>query len=278
MDYQEWRRCFERSVEPPEGEVDLARAALLVATDEYPELDLDKYLARLDAMAEHVRPHLPADRNPRGSIQVLNRYLFGELGFDGNRENYYDPRNSYLNDVLERRLGLPITLSIVYLAVGRRLGLPLYGVGLPGHFIVKWEDAGTQVLIDPFNRGDILDWARVEERVRDTFHPQARFDPEWLETVDAKYILIRLLNNLKMIFVHVENFPRAWQAVDKLLLLDPSSPDNIRDMGLLSIQVGAYRKAAAFLEEYLLSHADSNEAERLRVYLRTALHAVERLN
>lgn len=278
MDYLEWRRRLERVVERPPVEIDLARAALIVASDEYPDLDLDKYLARLDAMAEHVRPYLPTDRDPRASIAVLNRYLFGELGFAGNRENYYDPRNSYLNDVLERRLGLPITLSIVYLTVGRRLGWPLFGVGLPGHFIVKWEDARTQILIDPFNQGEIMDQARVEERVHDTFHPQARFDPDWLEAVDAKYILIRLLNNLKMIFVHSEKYDRAWQVVDKLLILDPRDPENIRDMGLLSVHVGAYRQAAAYLEEYLLSHADSNEAERLRVYLRTALHAVERLN
>ncbi len=278
MDYLEWRQCFENAVEPREGEADLARAALIIAADEYPDLDLDKYLKRLDAMAEHVRPHLPADLEPRGSIRVLNRYLFDELGFDGNRENYYDPRNSFLNDVLDRRLGLPITLSIVYLAVGRRLDLPLYGVGLPGHFIVKWHDARAQIQIDPFNHGEILDKARVEERVRDTFHPQARFTPEWLQAVDAKYILIRLLNNLKMIFIQTENYERAWQVVDKLLILDPRAPENIRDMGLLSIHVGAYRQAAAYLEEYLLSHADSNEAAQLRVYLRTALHVVERLN
>ncbi len=278
MDYDEWRRCFESAIARPEEEMDLARAALIVATDEYPELDLEKYLARLDGMAEHVRPHLPADRNPDACIEVLNRYLFGELGFDGNRENYYDPRNSYLNDVLERRLGLPITLSIIYLALGRRLGLPLYGVGLPGHFIVKWQDARTRIAIDPFNQGEVLDQSQIEARVRDTFHPQARFDPDWLEAVDGKYILIRLLNNLKNIFVHVENYIRAWQVVDKLLILDPRAPENIRDMGLLSIQVGAYRHAAAYLEEYLLSHADSTEAERLHVYLRTALHAVERLN
>ena len=209
---------------------------------------------------------------------VLNRYLFDELGFSGNRENYYDPRNSYLNDVLERKMGLPITLSVVYMSIGRRLGMPLFGVGLPGHFIVKWEDQNTRLLIDPFNRGEILDEAGVEARVLDTFHAQAEFQPEWITTVDARYILIRLLNNLKAIFVQTQNLTRAWQAVDKLLILDPRSPENIHDMGLLSIHVKAFRKAAIYLEEYLLSHGDAADALQLRIYLRTALAAVERLN
>jgi regulator of sirC expression with transglutaminase-like and TPR domain len=278
MDYKDWRTRFERLVAKSEEDLDIAEGALIIAADEYPELDVARYIARLDKMAGQVRSHLPRDRNPQETVGVLNRYLFRELGFAGNRENYYDPRNSYLNDVLERKLGLPLTLSVVYLTVGRRLGLPLFGVGLPGHFIVKWEDDRSLLLIDPFYRGEILDEAGVEGRVRDTFHAQARFQPEWLTTVDAKYILIRLLNNLKAIFVQTQDLTRAWQAVDKLLILDPRSPENIRDMGLLSIHVKAFRNAAIYLEEYLLSHADAEDAEQLRIYLRTALAAVERLN
>lgn len=278
MDYKDWRIRFERVAAQPEEEIDVAEGALVIAADEYPRLDVDRYLTRLDAMAEHARPHLPVDGNPRQAVDVLARYLFGELGFVGNRENYYDPRNSYLNDVLERKIGLPITLSIVYLAIGRRLGLPVFGVGLPGHFIVKWEDSRVRILFDPFNRGEILDEAGVEARVRDTFHAQAHFQPEWLATVGPKYILIRLLNNLKAIFIQTEDYLRAWQVVDKLLIFDPRSPENVRDMGLLSIHVRAYRKAAIYLEEYLLAHADAPDAEQIRIYLRTALTVVERLN
>lgn len=278
MDYAGWRDRFERFLTASEAESDIAEGALIIATDEYSKLEVEKYLSRLDAMAEYVRPQLPPDRNPEKTVGVLNRYLFGELGFAGNRENYYDPRNSYLNDVLDRRTGLPITLSVVYIALGRRLNLPINGVGLPGHFIVKWEDRNSRLLIDPFNRGEILDEAGVEARVQDTFHSQAQFQPEWLATVDGKYILIRLLNNLKAIFVQTQELTRAWQAVDKLLLLDPRSPENIRDMGLLSIHVKAFRQAAIYLEEYLLSHPDAADAEQLRIYLRTALAAVERLN
>lgn len=278
VDYGVWRARFERLVSGGAHEADVSEAALVIASDEYPELDVEQHLAHLDAMAGNVRRHLPPERDPVGSIAVLNRYLFDTLGFSGNRENYYDPRNSYLNDVLDRRVGLPITLSLVYLAVGRRLGLPLFGVGLPGHFIVKWEDRSARILIDPFNNGEILDESSAEARVRDTFHDRATFQPEWLESVDGKYILIRLLNNLKAIFVQTQELKRAWQVVDKLLILDPRSLENIRDMGLLSIHVKAFRKAAVYLEEYLLSHGDAADADRLRIYLRTALAAIERLN
>lgn len=278
MDYADWRTRFERVVAEGNESLDIAEGALIIAADEYPELDVEKYLTALGTMAEHVRNHLPGNGDPRKTVGVLNRYLFDELGFSGNRENYYDPRNSYLNDVLERKMGLPITLSVVYMSIGRRLGMPLFGVGLPGHFIVKWEDQNTRLLIDPFNRGEILDEAGVEARVLDTFHAQAEFQPEWITTVDARYILIRLLNNLKAIFVQTQNLTRAWQAVDKLLILDPRSPENIHDMGLLSIHVKAFRKAAIYLEEYLLSHGDAADALQLRIYLRTALAAVERLN
>lgn len=278
MDYKDWRTRFECIVGQPEEVIDVAEGALVIASDEYPELDVERYLTRLTAMAEYVRSHIPRGGDPRKAVDVLDRYLFGELGFGGNRENYYDPRNSYLNDVLERKVGMPITLSIVYLAIGRRLGLPVFGVGLPGHFIVKWEDSRARIFIDPFNRGEILDEEGVEARIRDTFHAHAQLQPDWLASVGPKYILTRLLNNLKAIFVQAQDYLRAWRIVDKLLILDPRSPENLRDMGLLSIHVKAYRNAATFLEEYLLTHSDAPDADQIRIYLRTALTVIERLN
>lgn len=278
MEYESWRARFELLIAERRDALDAAESALVIATDEYPELEIDEYLRRLDRMADAVSEQLPTDGDPKRSIQALNHYLFHELGFTGNRENYYDPRNSYLNDVLDRKLGLPITVSIVYLAIGIRLGLPLFGVGLPGHFIVKWERGADRILIDPFNRGEILDEPKVEVLVRDTFHSQAQFQPEWLAAVDKRYILYRLLNNLKAIFMQTQNLDRAWQVVDKLLILDPRSYENVRDMGLVSFRLKAYRKASIYLEQYLLSHADAEDAQQIRILLRTALAAVERLN
>lgn len=278
MDYDAWRQYFEGIVQVPEEQLELDKAALVIASDAYPDLDVSHYLAQLDGMAATVKPNLPSKNSPPESIAALNRHLFSELGFRGNRENYYDPRNSYLNDIIERRVGLPITLSLVYLSVGRRLDLPLYGVGLPGHFLVKWQDDESIVLIDPFNEGELLDARGAEERVRDTYDPNAEFQAQWLESVGSKYILIRLLNNLKLVFLQAEEFRKAWRVVDKMLVLEPHSAENIRDMGLLSLRLGAYRKAATHLEEYLLEHPEASDANQIRNYLHSAWREVERLN
>lgn len=278
MNYAEWRKTFEAEVERPAGEIDLARAALLIATDEYRELDVDAYLGTLDRMADALRQQLPSGGPAADCVQMLVAFLAGEVGLTGNREDYYDPRNSYLNDVIDRRTGLPITLSVVYLAVGSRLGLPLFGVGLPGHFIVKYEDNEQQILVDPFNNGAILDESSVEARVRDTFDSEARFDLAWLGSVDSRYILTRMLNNLKAGFVEKSNLARALKVVDKLLILNPRSGEDIRDMGLLSFQLGAFRTAANYLEQYILSHPDAEDANQVRIYLKTALMMVEKTN
>ncbi|MBI4671391.1 MAG: transglutaminase family protein [Chloroflexi bacterium] len=278
MNYNTWRLYFERVTGMPEAEINLAEAALILAADEYPDLDVSRYLAQLDAMAQALLPRLPTPREPHAAIAALNAYLFRELKFYGDRENYYDPRNSYLNDVLMRRKGLPITLSVVVLALAQRLCLPLVGVGLPGHFCVKWQDAGCEIVFDPFHGGEILDQASMQTRVRETFHPHAEFEAAWLEPVGAKYILIRMLNNLKALFVQRQEIRRAHQVVDKLLILDPRAGNEIRDMGVLSLQLGAYQQAAIYFERYLLSHADAADAETVHEYLLVALEQIERLN
>lgn len=278
MSYDEWRNAFERAIARPDSEINLARAALLIATDEYPELEISAVLARLDEMADELRSRFPVQRDAQTIIPILNAYLFDELDFHGNLAEYYDPRNSYLNDVLERRTGLPITLSVIVLVLAQRLGLPIYGVGLPGHFMVKWRDAENEIVFDPFNGGEILDRRGIEARVRASSNPILPFQADWLEAVGTKYILFRMLQNLKQIFVRVEELQRAWQVVDKILLLDPRTGDEIRDFGLLSLRLGANRQAAISLEQYLLSHPDAPDADLMRVYLRRALEQVERLN
>ncbi len=278
MTYDAWRLYFERVTEVPEAEINLGEAALILAADEYSDLDVSRYLAQLDAMAQTLLPRLPSARDPEATIAALNQYLFQELKFYGNRENYYDPRNSYLNDVLTRRKGLPIALSVVVLALAQRLELPIVGVGLPGHFCVKWQAAAREIVLDPFNGGEILDHAAAQRIVRETFHPHAEFDAAWLEAVGAKYILIRMLNNLKGWFAQRQNLRRVQQIVDKLLILEPRARNEIREMALLSLRLGAYRQAAIYLEQYLLAHPDAADAEELRGYLRFTLDQVERLN
>lgn len=278
MNYNAWRNYFEQVIAMPESEINLAEGALILASDEYPDLDVSTYLEQLDAMARTLEPRLPVNRAPHATITALNAYLFDELGFHGNRAEYYDPRNSFLNDVLERRTGLPITLSVIVLALAQRLQLPVVGVGLPGHFCVKWHDAANEIVFDPFNEGEILDRRAMEQRVREIVRPLMPFQAGWLTPVGAKYILMRMLQNLKAVYVRAEQLERAWQVVDKLLLLEPRAGDEIRDFGLLSLKLGAFRQAAISLEQYLLSHPDASDAELMRVYLRRALEQVERLN
>ncbi len=278
MNYAAWRKYFERVITVPEAQIPLAEAALILASDEYLDLDVGLYLARLEDMAQHVRARVAYFSEPRAIVETLNAYLFDELGFHGNRTDYYDPRNSYLNDVLERRTGLPITLSVVVLAIAQRLQIPIYGIGLPGHFCVKWSDSNEEIVFDPFNGGEILDRRAVEARVRETVNPLIAFQSAWLDAVGTKYILTRMLQNLKSVFVRAEELERAWRVVDKLLLLDPRAGDEIRDFGLLSLKLGAHRQAAISLEQYLLAHSDAADADLMRVYLRRALEEIERLN
>lgn len=278
MTHDAWRSYFERVIRMPEERINLAEAALILAGDEYPELDVSSYLARLDELASELRPRLPMGREPQATIAALGAYLFDELGFVGNRSEYYDPRNSYLNDVLDRRTGLPITLAVVVIALAQRLGLPIHGVGLPGHFVVKWHDAQHEIVFDPFEGGEILDRQAIEARVRASVQTLTPFQASWLDDVGTKYILTRMLHNLKAVFVRAEELERAWRVVDKLLLIDPRDGDEIRDFGLLSLRLGAYRQAAISLEQYLLAHPDAVDGELMRVYLRRALQQFEQLN
>ncbi|MCC7161826.1 MAG: transglutaminase family protein [Anaerolineae bacterium] len=278
MTHDEWRSEFERVIALPEAEIDLAEGALIVAGDEYPDLAVEYYLARVDEMAGVLQRRITEARDAHEVIGALNTYLFDELGFYGNVNDYYDPRNSYLNEVLDRRTGLPITLCVVVLALARRLGLPIFGVGLPGHFVVKWQDTENEIVFDPFNGGEILDRNGVRARVRETVHPLAPFQASWLDAVGPKYILGRMLQNLKAVLVRAEELERARFVVDKLLLLNPRAGEEIRDLGLLSLKLGAHRQAAVLLEQYLLAHGDAADAPLMRVYLKRALEQVERLN
>ena len=278
MRYDAWRLYFERVIELPDAEINLAEGALILAADEYPDLDVSHYLARVESLAATCAPRIEGVRDPRACIEALNAFLFEERGFTGNRRAYYDPRNSYLNAVLERRLGIPISLSVLVIAIARRLGLPIVGVGLPGHFCVKWQDAANEIVFDPFNRGAILDIPAILARVRETAQPHATFEPDWLDAVGNKYILYRMLNNLKSLYMQRGQLRRAQQAVDKLLLLDPRASGEIREMGLLSLRLGEHRRAVMYLEQYLLSHPDAYDADEIRALLTGALEQVERLN
>jgi regulator of sirC expression with transglutaminase-like and TPR domain len=257
---------FSRLLAHPEPDLDLGRAALLIARTEYPGLDVDHYLRRLDAMAESIRGDVAAEREPRRRIGVVNRFLFVTEGFRGNAEQYYDPRNSFLNDVLDRKLGIPITLSAVYLEVGRRVGLAIAGVGFPGHFLVKYALADGEIIVDPFYRGAILTAEDCRRRLREMTDGAVTFQPEHLRSVTKRQILARILTNLKQIYLRARNFPKALRIIDLLVLASPEEgkAQEVRDRGLLFSQAGRLGDALRDLEQYLALAPDAGDADAIK--------------
>lgn len=262
----------------PDAEVDLGQASLLIAREEYPELDVPGYLARLDDMGLALRARLADEPRPERAVMALNRYLFQEEGFRGNVEEYYDPRNSYLNDVLDRRIGIPITLSTVYMEVARRAGVSVAGVGLPGHFIVRVLSGEHGLLVDPFHGGVLLTEADCQERLDRIFAGRVKIEPGMLAPCGRKEILGRMLRNLKAIFVRREDYPRALRAADLLLCIQPDSAEDLRDRGVLYAALDCYGLALRDLEDYLALNPDTPEAPEISGRIAALRHKAARLN
>jgi len=255
----------------PDDQVDLAEAALLIACAEYPELDVPLYLRRVDDLARAVRARLGGDPGPAAAMRTLNAVLFDDEGFHGNVDDYYDPRNSFLNDVLDRRRGIPITLSTLYIEVGRRAGLEVEGVGLPGHFVVRVH--GT--LVDPFHGGTVLSEEDCQKRLDRIYGGRLELDETMLAACERKTILARTLRNLKAIYTKAGDFIRALNVVELLLRVEPGSLEEMRDRGLLHASLDCYALAAGELEEYLekTGNAPANEQVRQKAAELRALAA-----
>lgn len=243
---------FVRCISQPEPALPLARAALLFARGEYPELAVDEYLARLDTMAAVVRARLPTAADSRTTLQALNHHLFEELGFSGNMADYYDPGNSYLNEVLDRRRGIPISLSVIYLEVAWRLEVPLEGVGFPGHFLVRLDLADGIAVLDPFNGGISLGIDELHERLRlIQTDPEESDLAELLAGTGKRDILARLLRNLKAIYLQRAAWLQALEISNRLLLVVPDSGLDLRDRGLVLEQLDCPHAALADYRRYL---------------------------
>lgn len=255
------RHRFQEVVKRPDESVDLAEAALLIAGQEYPELDVDAYLARLDEMGARLGQRVRDNSQPIAS--VLGQFLFAEQGFKGNEENYYDPRNSFLNDVLDRRTGIPITLSTVCIEVARRAGLSVAGVGLPGHFIIQVDGSEGHTLIDPFYGGTEMTEADCQERLNRLYGGRVKVDPSMLFPVDRKHILARTLRNLKAIYMKASDHSRALRTTNLLLDLNPYSGEDLRDRGLLYAAMDCYEFAVRDLESYISLVPQAPEAGRV---------------
>jgi regulator of sirC expression with transglutaminase-like and TPR domain len=251
----------------PEEDMDLAEAALVIAAHEYRGLDVRAYLARLDEMAGALRSRLRQDMGPTERILALNRYLFNELGFSGNVADYYDPRNSFLNEVMDRRLGIPITLSLIYLEVGRRIGLALHGVSFPGHFLVKCTVRDGVVVLDPYGRGVSLSLEDLQQRLR-ALRGGAGASPEvarrMLAVAGKKEILARMLRNLKAVHLERRDAPRALAAVDLVIELEPRAADEYRDRARIYLDLECFRAALADLRNYLMLKPGAEDAAAVK--------------
>ncbi len=247
----------------PDSEVGLAEAALLVAAQEYEALDVRGYLVRLDEMGRALRVRLEDEQRPERAVMALNHYLFQELGFRGNSEQYYDARNSYLNEVLDRRTGIPITLSLVYIEVARRAGLDVEGVGLPGHFVVRVQTPVRGLLVDPFHGGTLLTEKDCQERLDRIFSGKVKLEAKMLRPCGHKDMIERVLRNLKAIHLRDEDKARALRVVDLLVKVQPGSAEDLRDRGVLYASLDCYGLAARDLESYLALAPRAKDAEEL---------------
>jgi regulator of sirC expression with transglutaminase-like and TPR domain len=245
--------------------VDLLRAALTFARIEEPQLDIEAYVRRVEELAQRVRDTIQDLDDPGEIIAALNEVLFKEEMFRGNTVDYYSPRNSFLHDVLDRRLGIPITLALVYMEVARRVGFPLFGVGMPGHFLLKHYDVdGRAILIDAFDRGSIVTEEDCRQKLDDIYSGQLALQPEFLLPVTRRQMLTRMLNNLRSIYLSQRDFRRAVQVVDLILVIYPRSPEDVKQRAVLRYNLNDYRGALNDFEEYVKMSPDASDAEEIR--------------
>jgi regulator of sirC expression with transglutaminase-like and TPR domain len=264
-DYQEeWRRQFAEIVARADEEIDLAHAALLIAAVEYPRLDVQYYLDRLDQFGDLAREFASPANDSFDYIAAINRALFEVLGFRGNRENYHDPRNSFLNEVLERRTGIPITLTVVYIEVARRIGFPVQGVGMPMHFIARHERGGEEIFIDPFNEGTLLGRKGCAELLANMSDGLLKLEPEHLRAVTKKQILARMLSNLLKIYADGNDYHRLLRMIERILIINPDSAPHVRDYGLLLAALERPTEAVIELERYLAMMPGAADADAVR--------------
>lgn len=300
---------FSRLAQLPDEEIDLAETALLIAAQEYDGLDESYYLDRLDDLADEVRPLIVTQTDPLKNIENLNYFLNKQQGFHGNETEYNDRRNSYLNDVLENKTGIPISLSLLYIELGKRLGLHFEGIGLPGHFIIRYRELAPQtvsrddwlsatsdnlaqydldrpsgsggrgeILLDPFNGGTILTEEDCVELVRERYGRVVPIRQAFLRPVTNRQFITRMLYNLRASCTNDQDFERALEIQECLLMLHPSSPEEHRDRGLLYLKEGRYGRAISDLRFYLRHSPDAPDAEAVRKQLSIAFDGMVQRN
>jgi len=253
----------------------------MLAQDIYPNLDIHEYLDKLDGIAVAIKKRFAGDAFSEQRVLALNYYLFNEMRFSGNLVDYYDPRNSYLNEVMERRTGIPITLSILYLEVGKRLGLNLKGVSFPGHFLVKLVVKRGQLVLDPFTGGEAQSEADLRQRLAQVLPSgkaeQAQLD-QYLEPATPRQMIARVLRNLKNIYTQTGKLEQALAVMHRMLLVMPESAEELRDRGLVYQQLECFRPALSDLQNYLRRRPQAQDAAEIHGKIVELKQAATRLN
>ena len=260
--------------------IDLAEATLYIAKIEYPDLQADVYLKKLDVMAAELSKKLPSEPSAEIAISVINDYLFAQLGFSGNLRKFNDPRNSFLNDVIDRKLGIPISLSVIYMEMGKRLGLEIYGVSFPGHFLTKLILKDEQFIIDPFSGGIILTMSELQERLQQFSEDrQNQWDlNELLKVASNKEMLNRMLRNLRTVYLEKEKLENALAVTNIQLILEPDSADGLRDRGFIYENLDCFRAAREDYKRYLFAYPQAHDCVTIQSRLVELQTSINRLH
>ena len=277
---------FSALLAQDDARIDLARACLMIAQDAYPRLDVERYLGEIERMAIRLRARLPNTGGAEERVVALNQFLFDDLGFQGNTEDYYDPRNSYLNEVIERRTGMPITLAILYMEIGRRIGLPLEGVSFPGHFLVRLSLRGGMIVLDPFGGGAPVSEPELRQRLQRVVPPGVSADvplaelplEQFLEPASRRQTLARVLRNLKGIYREADKPERMLEVLNRMLVVSPDANAELRDRGFLYQRLECWRFALKDLADYLEREPEAADLDEVRVSLMDLSRRCARLN
>jgi len=263
---------FAEMLSREDGKIELASACLQIAEDAYPGLDVDGYVGEIERFAKRLRARLAPDAAAEDRVIALNEFLFDDLGFSGNVDNYYDPRNSYLNEVLDRRTGIPITLAVLYMEIGRRIGLPLEGVSFPGHFLVRLPLRGGTLVLDPFSGGVPQSEGELRERLKRVIPREAAGGvpvaelplDQFLEPASNRQILARVLRNLKGVYREKDHPERLLEVLNRMVIVAPESAAELRDRGLVYQRLECWRPALKDLTDYLEREPDAADLDEVR--------------
>jgi len=230
----------------------------LSQTLEYPDLNISDYVQKLHIMGKDLKNSLSEIKNPTYLVSILNEYMFDVIGFSGNSDDYYNPKNNFLNVILDKKSGIPITLSIIYVELARHIGLDLHPVGFPSHFLVKYSE---ELIVDPYNRGRLLSIDDLRGILDRNYGGSVEFSPEFLDEIEPEKILLRITRNLKNSYTQSFNYTMAMHCINMILGIDPESPEDVRDKGILESRLLNYDLALRSLNRYLELAPEADDAD-----------------